>query len=202
MQHQRVARAQADRAQVVAINMIAARHREYRNAVALAQTQFAHRLLEEARTRRNHRFGNTRARRVEQFAQLAHARRQLAKLIIGEAIEFLARPQHAKNRADPDHLIGRRRHACFVAALDGQDQRRAVQLLHLADAHAYQRAFRGYGEFGGFTDDAVGFGKVAFGTAGRDFLALVFALRQQLVGEQIEEQHAGDRQARDRQASR
>ncbi len=164
----------------------------------LAQAQFADRLLDPARTRRNHRLGDAGAARIEQVGEVAQARLHLAELVVGELGHRLALAEHAEHAADPDHLVAGRRQARLVAGLQGEDQRRAAQLLDLAHAHADQRTVGGHDQLDHVAVDAVGLGEVGLGASRRYLLAFFIAgqqpaREQREVGQARQQQRNADR---------
>ena len=99
----------------------------------LAQVQFADGFLDEARVRRNHRFGNAGAVRIEHVAEIAQARLHAQQIQVREFVDLIALAQRAEHGADPDHRVARRREARFVAVLDREHQRRAAQRFGFAE---------------------------------------------------------------------
>ena len=102
---------------------------------------------------------------------------------LANSFDLLALAERAEHGADPDHRVGRRRQAHFVAVLDRQDQRRAAQRLGFGDAHADQRALGRHRQLEDLAGDAVGLGEVGFGATRRDVRAFLVG-RQQAAREQ------------------
>ena len=164
-------------------------------------------LADELRGRRHHGFGDAGAAGIEQVAEVAQARAHAQQVVLREVGDLLPRAHHADHAADPDPLVGRRRQPRFVAGLQREQQRRAVQRLGFAERHADQRAVGGDGEFEHVALDAVGAGEIALGARRRDaavafaFAASCLSPKKWKYSQRGREQRQADRQRREHAAA-